>query len=231
MSFYSSHLRDGEQIIAIIRRHWLTILPQIILCLFLFLVPFFFIFPLFDLGIAGQIIFSLLLGIAFLYLIKLSILTYYNCLIITTKRVIDFNQKKSLERRVQEADFLDIVDVSYQIKGLFQTISRSGNLMIKSKNSNAEPNIVIGGIRKPAQIQNLIIDLKKLAEEENKINNNRHQVQESYREILQKIKSDIGPDGVEKLLRNLKESESDEEENEKNKNNNHKNNIDLEFLK
>ncbi|HPI67457.1 MAG TPA: hypothetical protein PKZ16_02870 [bacterium] len=229
MPFYSSHLRDGEQIIAIIRRHWLTILPQIIICVLLFFIPFFFMFPLFDLGTIGQIIFSLLLGIAFLYLIKLSILTYYNCLIITTKRIIDFHQKKSLERKVQEADFLDIADVSYQIKGLFQILSRSGNLMIKSKNFGAEPNIVIVGIKKPMQIQNLIIDLKKLAEEENKINNNRHQVQASYREILQKIKADIGPDGVKKLLSNLESTTADQTDKDKNKNN--KNDIDLEFLK
>lgn len=227
MSFYSSHLRDGEQIIAIIRRHWLTILPQIIFCLLLFFIPFFFMFPLFDLGIAGQIIFSLLLAIAVLYLFKLLILTYYNCLIITTKRIVDFHQKKSLERKVQEADFLNIADVAYQIKGLIQIISRSGNLMIKSKNSGSEPNIIITGIKRPVQIQNLILDLKKLAEEENKINENRHQVRESYREILQKIKADIGPEGVEKLLLNLNENESSTED----KDNLHKNNIDLEFLK
>lgn len=225
MPFYSQNLRDSEQIIAIIRRNWITSLPKILIIILLFFVTFFFMFPLLAWGIAGQIIFSLLLAIAVLYLLKFLVLSYYNCLVITTERLIDFSQKNSLERKVQEADFLDISEVSYQIKGILQILSRSGNLMIKIKGGGENPNIIIKGINTPAQIQNLILDLKRLAITEKEIQHTRSGVQESYREILAKMKSDIGREGLTRLMDSLSEKNDSETETKS------KSNVDLDFLK
>jgi len=221
MSFYSKNLRDGEQIIAIIRRNWLTYLPKIILAFILFFIPIFFMFPFLVWQTMGQIILTLLFAIALFYLLKLLSLSYFNCLIITTERLIDFSQNKTFERTVKETDFLNISEVSYKIKGILQMISRAGNLEIKLKSSGQEPSFTIKGISAPEKIQNLILDLKKLSEEENKIKKAHSAISETHQETLLKIKNDIGEEGIERLLQTLHSDKNDGEQKEK----------DLEFLK
>ena len=220
MSFYSKNLRDNEQIIAIIRRNWLTYLPKIVLAFILFFIPFFFMFPLIAWGEIGQIILALLLALALFYLFKLLALSYFNCLIITTERLIDFSQNKTLERTVKETDFMNISEVSYKIKGILPMISRAGNLEIKLKSAGQEPGLIIKGVSSPEKVQNIILDLKKLAEEEMRIKKDRSVASETYQQILMKIKNDIGQEGIERLLNSLhSEKSSNKDEN------------DLEFLR
>jgi len=223
MPFYSKNLRDDEQIIAVIRRHWLTNLPKYILTFILFFIPFFFMFPLFNWGTAGQIIFSFLLAIAVFYLLKLISFSYFNCLVITTQRLIDFSQEKTLERQIREVEFPNIIEVGYKVKGLLQIISKSGNLEIRLASSPNDQPLVIRGISQPEKIQNLILDLKKLAEEESLLKSKQGNIRETYQEILSKIKKDIGQDGLERLLKSLDDDNDDKAENNKDK--------DLEFLK
>ncbi len=224
MSFYSKNLRDGEQIISVIRRSWINNIFRYFLAFLLFIVPFFFMFPLLAWGIIGQIIFSLLLAVAVLYLLKLISLAYYNCLVITTQRLIDFDQKKTFERQVKETDFIDITEVSYKIKGLWQIISKSGTLAIKTK-SSAETPLMIKNMSQPEKIQNLILELRDLAREEARIKNGQQAVRENYQEVLRKMKKEVGEDGLNRLMRSLTEENivADEEEKKVDK--------DLEFLK
>ncbi|HPA25510.1 MAG TPA: hypothetical protein PLK76_01990 [bacterium] len=217
MSFYNKNLRDGEQIILILRRNWLTYLPKIILVFILFFVPIFFMFPLLAWGQIGQIIFAFLLAIALFYLLKLLSLSYFNCLIITNDRLIDFSQSKTFERTVKETDFLNIAEVAYKIKGFIQMISKSGNLEIKLKSSSQEPSLNIKGINNPEKIQILILDLKRLAIEEQKIHDQQKGISETYQEILKKIKKDIGQEGIDRLLKSINPEETldtDEDEEE-----------------
>lgn len=228
MSFYNKNLRDGEQIILIIRRNWLTYLPQIILVFILFFVPIFFMFPLLAWGQIGQIIFAFLLAIALFYLLKLLSLSYFNCLIITNDRLIDFSQNKTFERIVKETDFLNIAEVSYKINGFLQMISKSGNLQIKLKSSSQEPSLHIKGLSNPEKIQILILDLRRLAVEEQKLNEQQKGISETYQEILKKIKNDIGQEGIDRLLNSLKPENEEAEQTEEKEGNFKK---DLEFLK
>lgn len=204
MSFYTKNLRDDEQIIAIIRKNWITNLPRIFVVFILFLIPFFFMFPFFNWGTLGKIVFSILLAIAVFYLLKLLTLSYFNCLIITNQRLIDFSQTTSFERLVKETGFENITEVSYKIKGVLQMISKSGNLEIKLKSSfGKELPIIAKGINQPEKIQNLILDLKKLDQEEKELKNKQENIKETYRETLRKMKKDIGKDGLERLMKSL----------------------------
>lgn len=207
MSFYNKNLRDGEEIILILRRNWITYLPKIILVFILFFVPIFFMFPLLAWGQVGQIIFAILLAVALFYLLKLLSLSYFNCLLITNDRLIDFSQNKTFERTVKETDFLNIAEVSYKIKGILQMISKCGNLEIKLKSSNQEPSLNIKGISNPEKLQILILDLKRLAIEEQKIHEQQKGISDTYQEILKKIKKDIGQEGIDRLLRSINPEE------------------------
>ncbi len=224
MSFYTKNLRDDEQIIAIIRRNWLISLPKYILAFILFFIPFFFMFPLLNWNIFGQVFFAILLAVAFFYLLKLISMAYFNCLLITTQRLIDFSQTKIFERQIKEIDFADISEVSYKFKGILQNLFHSANLEIKLRTSADGPPLIIKHISQPEKVQNLILDLKKLDEEEKNIKNKQNQTAETYQEILKKIKKDIGKEGLERLIRSLDldEDESKAERGEKNN---------LEFLK
>lgn len=202
MSFYTKNLRDGEQIIEVIRKHWITNLFKYIIITLLILVPFFFMVPLFSLGLFGQIIFALLLAIGVFWLLKVISLNYFNCLCITTQRVIDFSQKENFERRVKEIDFVDIIEVSHKVKGL-QNLNKTGTVFIKTKASHGKNALIMRNISNPQKLQDLILDLKKLAIEENLIKQKQAQTQENYSELLNRMKKDIGQEGIDRLMRNL----------------------------
>ena len=178
-------------------------------------------FAILSWGLWGQILFAALLAIALFYLLKLISLNYFNCLVITTQRLIDFSQNKAFERSVKETDFDNIAEVSYKFKGLLQNLSRAADLEIKLATSPEGPHLIVRHISSPEKVQNLILDLKKLAEEESRVKIQQGQIQQTYQETLAKIKKDIGPDGLERLVKSLDQKENNENNEDKN----------LEFLK
>ncbi len=209
MPFYTKHLRDGEQIIEVIRKHWTTNIFKYIILIILICLPFFFMVPLFNAGMWGQIIFAFLLAVALFWLLKIISLNYFNCLVITTQRLINFSQAANFTRQVKEVDFVDITEVSYAIKGL-QHLTKTGSIFIKTKASQNKTAIKIEQLKQPQDVQRLILDLKKLAIEEDLLKHKQAQTQENYSEILQRMKQNIGQSGIERLMRNLEQKEDEE---------------------
>ncbi len=140
-----------------------TYWPSMLITFVLIVLPFFFLFPLFDLGWWGLLIFIAMILIGLIYGLRQALKWYYNVFVVTDKRVIDIDQRGLFDRTVSAVPYQNIEDVSYRIKGVGQTIFRYGNVMVDTASSSA--NLVVQKIRHPHVLQELISELRVEARE------------------------------------------------------------------
>ena len=131
---------------------------QFLLAIFLIVMAFFLMYPLFQLDILGLAIFFVLL-IAGLALFFRAYIKYRNtALLVTDIRIVDFNQKGLFSSEVSEIIFENIEDISYNKKGVMATIFSYGSLEIQT--AAQKMHIEVKGIKNADKIQSLITDIK-----------------------------------------------------------------------
>ncbi|MBU4421967.1 PH domain-containing protein [Candidatus Parcubacteria bacterium] len=157
--FKAVKLKDGEEILLVVRQTPVAFSSAFLIGLFLFLLPFFFLFPLFSWGKIGMVIFFILLGGAILFALYELINWYFNCGIITSLRVIDIDQKGLFNRIVSEVPYYKIDDVSYNIKGIKQSMFRYGNVVVAIRGYRS--SVTLRNVAKPAMIQELVLEVER----------------------------------------------------------------------
>ncbi len=171
MSEYLRHnlsIRDDEDILRIIRRHWSSFFWDY-LFLFLFVVgPFFLIVPLFRWGMNGIIIFFAFLFVGALLALRTFVSWYFNALVITSMRVIDIDQRGFLERHVVEISFDEMHGVTMQRKGILQRLFRHGILVI-SRREPEEADFVARNIPNPLWALEIIEKSREHVEQKEKM--------------------------------------------------------------
>lgn len=189
-------LNEGEELVKTIRQSFFSVLLSLLLPIILIILSFFLLYPLFSWGDKGVIIFfaTLLFGIG--WLIKNIIIWYWNTFTITNQKIIDTDQNGVLQKIVSEIPLEKIQDVFYKIKGIRQTLTRTGNLYISLNNSKTK--IEISDISQPKKIQQLIIQLK--AEEIEKKSDLERLSTQDLINSLKKIKNKIGSEKFNEIL-------------------------------
>lgn len=132
------------------------LLKGIVLFLY-FLLPFFFLFPLWDAGMIGRIVFGLLLVSALLLVARFWAVVYFNSLIITDRRIIEIRQKGLFDQHVSEVQYEKIQNISYAKKGLLQMMLGFGSVFVHSS-SQAKP-IEIKHVHNPRGVREMIVRL------------------------------------------------------------------------
>lgn len=154
-------LKDDENVQAMVRRHLFTLMPQLLLAMALIVLPFFFLFPLFSYGPVGVVVFGVMVAAGLIVAGRSMFLWDADVLILTNERAIDVDQKGILSRRVSEAPFASIQDVSWKREGFWQTIFRMGTLTIQTAGASAP--IHAESIARPEKVYELVNDLKREA--------------------------------------------------------------------
>jgi uncharacterized membrane protein YdbT with pleckstrin-like domain len=157
-SHFTRNLKEGEELVEIVRRFYVSYLWQAIVALILILLPFFLMFPLFRWGWPGVVSFFVLLVLGVIYGIRQTLIYFLNALVITDQRIIDFDQSGLFSRVVSEATYDKIQDVSFSIKGVWQTLYHFGDLRIQTAANHI--TLEIYDIANPQRVQNLIVDLQ-----------------------------------------------------------------------
>ena len=116
------NFKENEEIIKIVRRYPLTCTFPILITLILVAGSFFFLSLFFSWGPIGVALFLTILLLGIIYGTREFVLWYFNAFIITNQRVIDIDQRGFFDRIVSEAPYEKIQDVSYRVKGIFQTL-------------------------------------------------------------------------------------------------------------
>ena len=128
------NLGEGEKILQVVK-HWLgLLLPHFIFCFLIIVFDFFLMYYLFLQGVLGVIAFAAILAIAIVYAGRLVFLWKRNIMVLTNKRIIDWEQTGFFEQTIQELSYVDIENVEAGHKGLFGKIFKFGNLSFKIKN-------------------------------------------------------------------------------------------------
>ena len=159
MTNYSKHLKNNEELVKVIHQHGLVFFKPVLGALILIILPFFLMFLLFRWQQTGLVLFFVLLVIGLIAIFRALALWSGNVFLITSQRVVLFKQRGLFDKQVLEADFEDIQDIAYRVKGFWQTVGRYGSLRIKTL--NGESNLIVGKIPKPAQVQQLLLQIKK----------------------------------------------------------------------
>lgn len=155
--------KPNEQILLIVRESLMPKIGKLFVFGIWFLIPFFFLYPLFRMGTLGVVIFSLLVLSGMFLFWHTFRLWSYTLFVVTDKRLIDIDQRSLFDRVVTESHFVDIDEVTYRTHGVFATIFQYGTITVKMHGDAAD--IWFEHVRKPARVQNLLNDLRKVTHE------------------------------------------------------------------
>lgn len=185
-------LRVNEEIQMTVRSSlWIKFWP-IVLATFLILLSFFLIYPLFQFGWSGIIIFFVLLFAGLFVSLRVFVSYYRTVFMVTSQRLADIEQKGFFNYSVSEIAYGNVADVSYQAKGVIRSIFGLGDVLIFMKRSDAF-KIKIPMVKNPERVVDVILlSQSKMSEAEN----------DGFRAeyLLDKIRKKIGDEKFEALI-------------------------------
>jgi len=152
-------LKEGEKIHFVIRRYGITLFWFFLLIFILLAVPFFFMFWLFQNGTLGIALFIFSVLSAIVLLIRIMFLWRRNCLYVTSRRLVDLEQRGFFDKIVSDIPYDQIEDVSGRIKGFWGTIFRYGDISVQT--GNGKVKIMSIKIKQPIYLQEKINDLRE----------------------------------------------------------------------
>lgn len=164
-NYFSQELKEGEKVICVIKKHWITFSWPIFKVFIIFLIPFVLIYFLFA-TLWGTILFFAIIIIGLVYAIFEWINWYFDSFIITDKRIIDIDQKSIFSRKVSEAYYDNIQDITFETTGFFSTLFNYGKINIQTAGS--EKVIQMDHVKNPQKVQEIIMKLKQKTKGENK---------------------------------------------------------------
>lgn len=149
-------MKDGESVLRTVRHYGLTYVPKGTLAFVLIAAPFFFLIPLVSLRVWGLMAFAVSVFVGLLFAARFLFEWYWNAFVITTRRVIDIDQKGFFHRTVSEAPYERVQDVSFSIAGVTGTLLRYGTIVVQTAGANV--NLELTRVRNPKDVHHLITE-------------------------------------------------------------------------
>jgi len=158
VSFYGKE--KDEEVILVVRSHWVKYVPFIAVSLLILFFPF--IFALLDPTLSENTVLFLAFFIPCLTL-SLSIIVYafikwfYNVNIITDRRIVDLDFSSVASHSLSEARLEKIEDITHKQLGIVGSLFDVGTVYFQTAGATAE--IEFNTITKPRVIQDMLYDL------------------------------------------------------------------------
>lgn len=166
-------LSEGEETKAVIRKHWLILLRDSTGLIIVYLVPLICYWYFFggnriqtnftDLNEIitpniAVIIFSISLWTLIVWAKFFGVWTdhYLDAWFITSKRIIDVEQKGLFSRGISTTRIERIQDVTVEVRGVFATLFNIGDIHVQTAGEARE--FVIRGVGKPKEVKKIITD-------------------------------------------------------------------------
>jgi len=157
--FYFKNKRKNEDIILVLRKHGMAlVLPLLKIGTLLILILGGMIFFVYSNPILFTLLFAGLI-FCFVWSIYEWLCWWKDIYILTNQRIINIDQKSLFNKRVSEASWDKIQDVTYEIKGILPTLFGYGTVLVQT--ASAEQTLLLKQIPSPADIQNLITEIQK----------------------------------------------------------------------
>ncbi len=158
----------NENVILVLRRHWLTFIfkffPIIFSFLFLLIVHLFFVDFFADNFFGGSVeivLFGESLAAMFVWMAAFIfwIDYYFDVWVVTDQRIVDINQEGLFRRNVSELKYDKIQDVTTEVHGILPTLLKYGYMYIQT--AGRKQRFVFKEIPNPMFVRNLIVRLQK----------------------------------------------------------------------
>jgi len=153
----------GEQVVLIIRSHWIVTVPYFFLAALVLSLPFILVLliPTFSSSIAlliSLIITSLLVSLGIM--VSTFVKWFYTVHIITDQRVVDLDFTSIMNHSMAEAQLERIEDVTHKQLGVIGSVFDVGTVYIQT--AGAQNEIEFSNVPRPRDIQDILIDLLEL---------------------------------------------------------------------
>jgi membrane protein YdbS with pleckstrin-like domain len=157
---YSFRKDPDEKIIFRVHRHWVTLVLSYIKAFLSLLVIFLIIYFVGPARIYSSLIALAMFAIWFLvtmvYIFFEWIVWWLDLYILTTKRIVDIEQRTLFSRQVSETSLDRIQDVTFEIKGVLATLFNYGNVRVETAGS--ETIISLDQVGDPEKLQKTIFN-------------------------------------------------------------------------
>jgi hypothetical protein len=156
----SFEMKPREAIIREVRRFPLIDGGKYFVATLLMMIPFFFLFPLLKWNGWGIALGSLVFATGFFIFFRTVFLWYHNVFVVTTDRIVDFEQRGFFERVVSQSSLEKIQDVSLHTHGALQTVFLYGDVNIKTAWGSVD--LCVPAIFRPGKLQRLLLDTQEI---------------------------------------------------------------------
>lgn len=152
--FFFDGQRDGEEVLAVWRRHpWTMAKPALVVLILSLSVIASFRY------LGASTVTSLLLGAWLAVVPAVCGYTWFrwwnDIYLLTNLRLIDIDQKKLFHRAVAEAPLSNVQDVSFELKGIMPTILNYGKVFVQTASVTTE--IAVEDVMDPQSVQQAIL--------------------------------------------------------------------------
>lgn len=175
-------IQTGEKILALVRAHPVALLLRLLGFALLIVLPCFFIFPLFHLGLPGIAVFLVPVLIGAFCAWRAVRLWDATALILTDRRLVHVAQRGMWDRNVSEAAFAHVGDVQWDKKGVWRALFKVGTLRVRTS-GGAVPSIVMADLRNPDRLAQSIQELRGQASSGMSVH--AHQANEPHKNTLE----------------------------------------------
>jgi hypothetical protein len=174
MSVDSEYIDPGEQILFVIRKHWVNLAPILFAWAIVGLAILFgfysvgrFADTIAKFGPVSSLVLALgALSVLWVALVYLSFWVYMqNRLILTDKNFIQVNRAGILQANVTQFPLGKVQDVTVQQHGLFPNLLKYGDIIIET--AGELPNLTFRQVANPNKVADQIMDLHEQVEAKN----------------------------------------------------------------
>lgn len=155
--FFAKHLREEEEPILVLRQFFPTLWFKLFISFILISGAFFLIFPLFEWGLPGKILFVFLTVVGIIYACRTLYIWYFNSYILTNLRIINYRQVGFFHYSISDIALENIQKISHEIRGLCQTLLRYGSIKIQGGTSG---EMALEKIARPETVHSFFLDYK-----------------------------------------------------------------------
>ncbi len=199
--YFQKKLSEDEEVILFVRPFGLVYVGWVIMSAVLVFGPLYYFFHFLKFGYFGIALLLLIFLLGLFSFVKTIVVWRFTAVVLTNKRIIDFDQRGLFVRDLSEAPLVNVQDISLSQKGIWAMLFDFGTIKIQTAGTNAVLELTY--IRHPRQVHEILVDLKENSLQVSKQASADWQKDprlQSFFSVLEKKKTEIGEEKLQEAL-------------------------------
>ncbi len=199
--YFQKKLHPDEELILFVRPFGLVYTGWFLMSAVLLLGALYYFFHLLRFGYFGMFIFVFVFLLGFFSLVKTLVVWRLTAVVVTNKRIIDFDQHGLFVRQLSEAPLINVQDITLSQKGVWELLFNFGTIKIQTAGTSAV--LELSHIRYPRRVHEILVELKEQVNSQSKTQTNDWSTDpqwQAFLQVLEKKKQEIGEKNVKEAL-------------------------------